>query len=111
MAIQFEDKAFELGRDVIVKITWDSIMQKRFVLDKENLLDRAISHGIYIFFVKDMLIARFKQNIETELLVNFFASLVGKTALDILVKIIRKREFNYIDLLVSNATSEVLGMI
>lgn len=111
MAMVIEDKALELAKDVTVKIVWDSLMQKRFVLDKENLLDRAISHGIYIFFMEDMLTVQFSRNIETAIMVKFFAGLVGKSIMDVLVKIIRRRDFNYVDIIISNAMGEIVGII
>jgi len=111
MSQPFEDKAFELVKDVTVKVAWDSLMSKSFVLDKENLLDRALSHCIYIFFFEDMMIAQFSKNIEADILVKFFAGLVGKTMLDVLVKIIRKRAFKYTDLIISNAMGEVIGLV
>jgi len=104
------DNSLEISKDLFIKIAWDSFNAGRIKLDTQGLLDRLIAHGIYIIAIEDMLVANRSASSSIDFEVyRAIMGVIGKSAMDALIKWVRGHPYSVKQLLMSNVIGEGIG--
>ncbi len=84
----FNRKMMEIGSDLVIKVSMDSLLSKptpKIVFNLDKLVTRGIVNGIYIFYVKDQVQLRIKKGTWYHDIVKILSDILIKSAANIVV--------------------------
>jgi len=134
LRLGFGEKAMSVGKDVAVKIFLDTVLAKEKVksikFKWDEIVQKAAVSGFYVYFIEDMILVKFKGDVNMMLFASFLTEVFGKIIAEIAAKIIwntvidwmkkmndsvegkliKKSKVEYIPIFMSNIISALAGV-